>query len=428
MNYGFVIDNRSCIGCHACSTACKSENEVPLGVYRTWVKYTETGTFPNTQRHFQVTRCNHCANPPCVRICPTEAMYQRDDGIVEFDKDACIGCKACLQACPYDAIYIDPETRTAAKCHFCAHRLDLGLEPSCAVVCPEHADPRRRPGRPGVGDRARPVARKGLGAQARAGHGAEGVLHRRRVREPGADGDRARARELRVGGRAAAAPPRGDVRGRCYSRRRRLASTAHGPCGRPPPRAPGPGPSDERARHARRADRVAHGAGRLQRPASHSVALARAGLSGHQGHRHGHLPHAGRFPRHRSRRVRLVDRHRGRRDQHGLHGAHHGAPRLRPRAPRALPLHPPAAPVALLARARRGLLDGLLRDRSPLHRDRARRSPGLHRSCVRRVGEARAPLGRRTLRARRRHVHGVPLRPGRRARPVAEPTAPAAPR
>ncbi|MEM1416036.1 MAG: 4Fe-4S dicluster domain-containing protein [Myxococcota bacterium] len=139
MNYGFVIDNRSCIGCHACSTACKSENEVPLGVYRTWVKTTETGTFPDTQRHFQVTRCNHCANPPCTRICPTGAMYQRDDGIVEFDAEACIGCKACLQACPYDAIHIDPETHTAAKCHFCAHRIEVGLEPSCAVVCPTHA-------------------------------------------------------------------------------------------------------------------------------------------------------------------------------------------------------------------------------------------------------------------------------------------------
>jgi Fe-S-cluster-containing dehydrogenase component len=138
-NYGFVIDNRKCIGCHACSTACKSENEVPLGVYRTWVKYVEQGVYPNTRRHFQVTRCNHCANPPCVRICPTEAMYQREDGIVEFDNRACIGCKACLQACPYDAIYIDPDSGTAAKCHYCAHRTDIGLEPACVVVCPEQA-------------------------------------------------------------------------------------------------------------------------------------------------------------------------------------------------------------------------------------------------------------------------------------------------
>lgn len=139
MNYGFVIDNDSCIGCHACSTACKSENEVPLGVQRTWVKSVETGLYPNVRRNFQVTRCNHCANPPCVRICPVTAMYQRGDGIVEFDPDVCIGCKACMQACPYDAIYIDPETHTAAKCHYCAHRLDVGLEPACVVVCPEHA-------------------------------------------------------------------------------------------------------------------------------------------------------------------------------------------------------------------------------------------------------------------------------------------------
>lgn len=139
MNYGFLIDHRTCIGCHACSTACKSENEVPLGVYRTWVKSVERGSFPNTRRFFQVTRCNHCANPPCVRICPVEAMYQRDDGIVEFDPRICIGCKACLQACPYDAIYIDPETGTAAKCHFCAHRVEVGLEPACVVVCPEQA-------------------------------------------------------------------------------------------------------------------------------------------------------------------------------------------------------------------------------------------------------------------------------------------------
>jgi Fe-S-cluster-containing dehydrogenase component/formate-dependent nitrite reductase membrane component NrfD len=139
MNYGFVIHTGRCIGCHACSTACKSENQVPLGVHRTWVKYTEAGRFPDVRRTFQVTRCNHCANPPCVRICPVTAMYQRTDGIVEFDSDVCIGCKACLQACPYDAIYVDPDSGTAAKCHFCGHRVDNGLEPACVVVCPTHA-------------------------------------------------------------------------------------------------------------------------------------------------------------------------------------------------------------------------------------------------------------------------------------------------
>lgn len=138
-NYGFLIDQSKCIGCHACSTACKSENQVPIGVNRTWVKYVETGAYPDVRRRFQVTRCNHCANPPCVRICPVTAMYQRSDGIVEFDPSICIGCKSCMQACPYDSIYLDPETNTAAKCTFCAHRLDVGLEPACVVVCPEHA-------------------------------------------------------------------------------------------------------------------------------------------------------------------------------------------------------------------------------------------------------------------------------------------------
>ncbi len=139
MRWAFVIDNRSCIGCHACSTACKSENEVPLGVYRTWVKTVESGAFPDVRRSFQVTRCNHCENPPCVAICPVKAMYQRPDGIVEFNSDSCIGCKGCLQACPYDAIHLDPETHTAAKCHFCSHRIDVGLEPACVVVCPTHS-------------------------------------------------------------------------------------------------------------------------------------------------------------------------------------------------------------------------------------------------------------------------------------------------
>ena len=139
MKYGFVIDNRKCIGCHACTVACKTENQVPLSVNRTWVKYVEKGEFPNTRRVFQVTRCNHCEKPPCVTICPVTAMYQRKDGIVDFDSERCIGCKACMQACPYDAIYMDPDDGTAAKCHFCAHRTEVGLEPSCVVVCPEHA-------------------------------------------------------------------------------------------------------------------------------------------------------------------------------------------------------------------------------------------------------------------------------------------------
>jgi len=134
-----VIDQTRCIGCHACSTACKSENQVPLGVHRTYVKYVDVGRFPQARRAFQVTRCNQCAEPPCVFACPTAAMHQRPDGIVDFDKSVCIGCKACIAACPYDAIFINPDDHSAEKCNFCAQRLDVGLEPACVVVCPTEA-------------------------------------------------------------------------------------------------------------------------------------------------------------------------------------------------------------------------------------------------------------------------------------------------
>jgi Fe-S-cluster-containing dehydrogenase component/formate-dependent nitrite reductase membrane component NrfD len=139
MKFGFLIDHRKCIGCHACSVACKEEHQVPLGVYRTWVKYVEKGEFPHTQRNFIVLRCNHCAHAPCVTICPVTALYKRSDGIVDFDPNVCIGCKACMQACPYDALYIDPNNNTAAKCNFCAHRVEMGLQPACEIVCPTQA-------------------------------------------------------------------------------------------------------------------------------------------------------------------------------------------------------------------------------------------------------------------------------------------------
>src|SRR4051794_39060012 len=137
--FGFIIDNRKCIGCHACTVACKSEHQVPVGVDRTWVKYVEKGTFPNSRRFFSVMRCNHCDWAPCVTICPVTALYRRADGVVDFNSDRCIGCKSCIQACPYDALYIDPSSNTAAKCNFCTHRIDAGLEPACVVVCPEQA-------------------------------------------------------------------------------------------------------------------------------------------------------------------------------------------------------------------------------------------------------------------------------------------------
>lgn len=137
--FAFVIDHRKCIGCHACTVACKQENGVPLGSFRTWVKYVEKGSFPSVRRHFTVLRCNHCDAAPCVEICPVVALHKRKDAIVDLDRDRCVGCRACMQACPYDALYLNEDKGVAEKCHYCAHRTEIGLEPACVVVCPERA-------------------------------------------------------------------------------------------------------------------------------------------------------------------------------------------------------------------------------------------------------------------------------------------------
>ncbi|MFI5385749.1 MAG: 4Fe-4S dicluster domain-containing protein [Fimbriimonadales bacterium] len=136
MQYGFVIDQDACIGCHACTVACKAENDVPVGGFRTNVKYVEIGKFPSVKRNFLVQRCNHCTDAPCVAICPVNALSKRPDGIVDIDRDACIGCRACMQACPYDALYLNEDLGAVEKCHFCAHRIEKGLEPACVTVCP----------------------------------------------------------------------------------------------------------------------------------------------------------------------------------------------------------------------------------------------------------------------------------------------------
>jgi Fe-S-cluster-containing dehydrogenase component/formate-dependent nitrite reductase membrane component NrfD len=135
-SYGFVIDLRKCIGCHACTIACKSEHQIAVGTHRCWVKSVEKGTFPDTRRFFFPVLCNQCEEAPCVRICPTSALFKRRDGIVDLHGDSCIGCRACMQACPYDQLFIDPNTRTAEKCNFCANRVENRLLPSCVSVCP----------------------------------------------------------------------------------------------------------------------------------------------------------------------------------------------------------------------------------------------------------------------------------------------------
>lgn len=134
--YGMVIDLRKCVGCEACTVACKSENGVPLGHFRTWVQEVEKGTFPNVSRMFVPRLCNHCEDPACVSVCPTGASYKRsEDGIVLVEQDDCIGCKYCMVSCPYGVRYLDESKGVVDKCTWCVHRVEEGLVPSCVNTC-----------------------------------------------------------------------------------------------------------------------------------------------------------------------------------------------------------------------------------------------------------------------------------------------------
>jgi tetrathionate reductase subunit B len=161
--YGMGVDVDKCIGCGRCMEACKIENNVPKEpfFFRTWVERyiikrdgevaiqsIGTLTNPTTEavaekdvlRSFFVPKlCNQCVNPPCVQVCPVGATFQTEDGVVLVNSDTCIGCRYCIQACPYSARYLHPETNTADKCTFCYHRISKGLLPACVEVCPTQA-------------------------------------------------------------------------------------------------------------------------------------------------------------------------------------------------------------------------------------------------------------------------------------------------
>ncbi len=160
--YGMAIDVARCIGCGRCVEACKIENDVPREpmYFRTWIEryvIRDSGEtivespngglagFPPTEekgilRTFFVPKlCNHCADPPCVQVCPVGATFITPDGVVLVDRDYCIGCRYCIQACPYGARFLHPETHTAEKCTFCYHRIVRGLVPACVEVCPSGA-------------------------------------------------------------------------------------------------------------------------------------------------------------------------------------------------------------------------------------------------------------------------------------------------
>lgn len=143
MNKRYVIvhDENKCIGCQACSVACRSENTVPESVSRLQVRI--EGPYGNAPHlHFKYNRvsCEQCENAPCVKVCPTGAAYVDGNGIVSINQDKCVGCLYCVAACPYKVRFINPETRVPDKCNYCKDtRLARGEEPACVSVCPTQA-------------------------------------------------------------------------------------------------------------------------------------------------------------------------------------------------------------------------------------------------------------------------------------------------
>lgn len=135
---GMLIDLSTCIGCHACSVACKAEFDVPQGVFRDTVKYVEDGTYPAVTRHFIPILCNHCEDAPCLNACPTGAITRLSGGEVVIETSDCNLNRFCMSACPYGAIYEDPVQHVAQKCTLCVHRTTEGREPACVEACPTH--------------------------------------------------------------------------------------------------------------------------------------------------------------------------------------------------------------------------------------------------------------------------------------------------
>jgi Fe-S-cluster-containing dehydrogenase component len=140
MNYAMALDYQNCINCKACEAACKEENGVQLGAdkQRIWVGQQESSRLGNPLVHFYPSQCNHCVDAPCVDVCPTGASYFSEEGLVMADKDKCILCKGCMEACPYDARFVDDQAVAVDKCTFCYDtRISKGeTTTACQATCP----------------------------------------------------------------------------------------------------------------------------------------------------------------------------------------------------------------------------------------------------------------------------------------------------
>lgn len=139
--YGMLYDSNLCIGCQACSVACRAENKVPEEAYRLQVRIEgPKGKYPALTMDFQRQSCVMCENAPCVPVCPTGASHTNKEGVNLVDASRCVGCKYCVNACPYSARFIHPVTGAADKCTFCyENRLQKGQKPACVSICPTGA-------------------------------------------------------------------------------------------------------------------------------------------------------------------------------------------------------------------------------------------------------------------------------------------------
>lgn len=140
--YAIVTDLNRCVGCLACSVACKVVNNVPIGAY--WNKVLRvgpnptaggSGDYPDVDLYFLPLSCQHCVDPACVSVCPTEASHKTADGTVQIDKAKCIGCQFCAMACPYGVRYLNEEETVVEKCTLCEQQTAQGELPQCVAQC-----------------------------------------------------------------------------------------------------------------------------------------------------------------------------------------------------------------------------------------------------------------------------------------------------